>query len=120
MSKLFDILRGRRQDDKPSFLDRRRDRLLHGVNLALVLLALLAVASLVAEYGFNLSDEWAALTQLATTVVLYGFVAQGVLKLLLVEDRAKHARERWGELSLLALILVPGPSRPSSFRSTPN
>ncbi|HEX9828977.1 MAG TPA: potassium transporter TrkG [Bacteroidota bacterium] len=78
-----------------------------------LLLALLAVGSLVAEHGFYLSAEWLQYASAATLVVLYGFAALTFLKLLLVKDRAAHIRARWGELSVFVIILLylffPGP-----------
>lgn len=102
--RLRSLDRGNRED--ASFLSRHRKVLLRAINVSLLVLALLAVTSLVADYGFYLSLELKELGRAVNIIVLYGFVAQGVLKLVIAQNRIAYARSRWVELAILFVILL--------------
>ncbi len=85
---------------------RVRRFLLAQSNLLLGGLTLLAAASLVAEYGFFLSDGWLAATRLANVVVLYGFLLYVLLKIVLVSGRVMYVRRHRLEIFLGAVILL--------------
>lgn len=83
-----------------------RARLLNLVNALFFVLALLAILSLIAEYGFYLTADVALATRTATRVVLYGYVVLGIAKILLTDERAAFLRTRWLDQLLLLLILL--------------
>ncbi len=90
----------------PDDASRRREALLRAINVLLLILALLAAGSLVAEYGFYISDRVQAIAQNITTIVLYGFVAQAILKVLIAKDKLAHMKSRWAELAILSLVFL--------------
>ncbi len=83
-----------------------RGRVVTAINRLLLLLALLAVASLVGDYGFYLSPELKEYASRVNALVLYGFALLVTLKLLLAEKFVRYARSRWLELVLLAVIIL--------------
>ncbi|HEY4612236.1 MAG TPA: potassium transporter TrkG [Bacteroidota bacterium] len=108
MAKLIEFIKtfgGTPQEDG-SWLAGHRGAFLTVLNAIVFTLALLAIGSLVAEYGFYLPQEWGRYTSTITVVVLYGFIAQAFLKLLIVKDRPAHIRTRRGELAVFVLILL--------------
>jgi trk system potassium uptake protein TrkH len=108
MARFLESLRNREIGDQGgrTVLGLNRQTVVRGINLFLLVLAFLAVGSLLAEYGFDLSPDWQEAAQLANVIVLYGFVGQGLLKLVLAQDRLAHLRSRWVELSILLIVLL--------------
>jgi hypothetical protein len=78
----------------------------HAANLLLVVLTLLAVASLVAEYGFSLTPEWSAFANTATQIVLYGFLFQTSLRMLFAGERLHYIRTHRIELFIGSSIVL--------------
>lgn len=76
------------------------------INGALFLLALAAAISLIAEYGFYLSQQLRDVSALITVVVLYGFVILGILKFLLAREKKRYARKRWMDIALTGIIVL--------------
>lgn len=88
------------------FTEERRSRLVLIAKTLHLLLALLAFASLVAEYGFYLPPKWNWYTQQATFLVLYGFVLIGLLRWFLAEYPFQYIRTRWLDSLLTVVILL--------------
>ena len=90
--------------------DKRRGSRRHAVSRAadavLVLLALAAVATLVAQHGFFLSPEEEEVAKRSGSLVLYSFVGIGALKLVVADDWRRHLGRRRVDFVLFALVLV--------------
>lgn len=69
--------------------------------------AVLALVSLVLEFGFPVGRFVVALHAIDVLVVLV-FVADALLRLLWAADRKAHARRHWIELLLVALLFLEG------------
>jgi Trk-type K+ transport system membrane component len=74
--------------------------------LILLPLAALAAASLIAEYGFYLTPARERLWRGINVAVLYGFVIQQALRLLVVPDRLRYLASRWLESGVALLIAL--------------
>lgn len=88
---------------------RRRD--VRGTLTAIVdvltfLMAMAAAAALVARFGFFLDAATERLTDRVGRIVLYGFLAQAGMKILLARGRIAHLRSHLAELILIAILLV--------------
>lgn len=88
------------------WLDERRPALLSAIDKGLVAFAALAIAALVARVGFHLDETLLRATHGIETAMLYFFALQAFAKLLIAENKRRHLKERWLELSLFAVILV--------------
>lgn len=107
MRKMIRRFLGPRGADGDGFFTQsRRERLRLWANVGLLFLGLVAIVSVVAEYGFYLRREWEAYTQTAGVVVLYGFAGLTLVKLLVAENRRAHIRSRGVEIGLLSIILL--------------
>lgn len=93
-------------NDQGFFHHNRRVRWRFWANVGVLVLGLVALVSVVAEYGFFLDPEWEAATQTTGVVVLYGFVILTAVKLLVAENRLVHIRERKIEIGLLTIVLL--------------
>ncbi|MBI4548336.1 MAG: ATPase [Ignavibacteriae bacterium] len=100
-----------------TFIDRRRKNILAILNWFLLLLAILAIILLVAQYGFYLPGHYQSRLQLFNVIILYGFLGRGILKFLIFENRWMYFKRNWGESIVLALILfhLALPERVGSF-----
>ncbi len=96
---------GSEEERGDAVIDWQR-RWTNAANAGVLLLGILAIVSLVAEYGFYLSAETERLTRIGNRVVLYGFAFLALVKFLLAENRRAHFRQRWVELSLLVIIIA--------------
>jgi potassium uptake TrkH family protein len=76
------------------------------VDTLTLLMALAAVTSLVARYGFYLSPDLEALTARVGRGVLYGFLGQVALKILVIRQRLVYVRAHIVELVLAGLCLL--------------
>lgn len=93
-------------DGNGFFTQGRRERWRFWANVGVSFLGLVAITSVVAEYGFYLDPEWEVYTQSAGVVVLYGFALLTLVKLLVAERRMAHIRSRGVEIGLLSIILL--------------
>ncbi|WP_237073352.1 TrkH family potassium uptake protein [Prosthecochloris sp. GSB1] len=71
-----------------------------------MLLALPAVISLVAEYGFYLSPAQSETIRLLDHAILWVFALTGLGKLLLVEDKTEYLASHWADMFILFLIAM--------------
>jgi potassium uptake TrkH family protein len=76
------------------------------IRIVLLPLALLAAASLIAEYGFSLTPEEQRVWRLVNVAVLYGFVIQQVLRVLFAPDRLRFLTSRWLESAVALLVAL--------------
>lgn len=76
------------------------------VAVVLRLLALLAVAALLLEHGFDLSPEGTAAVRHALEVVLLTFVGLGLLRLVTRDDRRAFLREHRLDAVVWAVVLI--------------
>lgn len=98
---------------RSQFIEAYRERILYWLKFFPLFLAVLALSSLVTQFGFYPTVGIRRLARYANFFVLYGFVLQGLLKLILSRHPAAFAKSRWAELSILSLIflhlLLPAP-----------
>jgi len=107
MVKFFPRFLRKHNDDGGGFFSRdRRERWRLWANIGVLLLGLVAIASVVAEYGFYLEPEEEAYARTAGVIVLYGFVILTLVKLLVAENRMVHIRSRRIEIGLLLIIFL--------------
>ncbi len=85
---------------------RWRRRVATVVGILQGVLALAAAAALVAEYGFHLSPEFHTYTHLTVQIVLWGFLAGLVAKVIVVEHRRDFLREHRLDLAFGLLVLL--------------
>jgi Trk-type K+ transport system membrane component len=85
---------------------RVRTIALRTADVLIVVLALVAMVSLVAEHGFYLSDEWLAYAHLATKAVLYGFLLHLLLILGFSGERRDYLRTHRIEVAIGVLIVL--------------
>lgn len=88
---------------------RRRD--LRGTLIAVVdvltfLMAMVAAAALVARYGFFLDAALRSLADRVGRVVLYVFLVQAGIKILLTRDRIGYLRSHVAEMILISILLL--------------
>jgi len=95
-----------RLTDMDVFLDEHRPRLTRFLRRALFVTGLLAMGSLVAEFGFYLSPAWRNVVHVVNAVVVWGFIANNVAQFLIAAERKEHARAHWFDLSLTAILLL--------------
>ncbi len=88
-----------------AWIEANRLTILRIIDYCLIVLASLAVASLIGRIGFYLDDSLESLAQLIETAMLYCFASQAFIKVALAENKRRHLRERWLELILFAMIL---------------
>lgn len=88
-----------------AWIETHRLAILRAIDNFLIVLALLAVAAIIARIGFYLDPSLESLAQLTETAMLYCFAVQAFIKVALAENKRRHARERWVELILFAVIL---------------
>ncbi len=88
-----------------TWLEAHRPTLLRTIDHCLIVLALLAILSLIARLGFHLDASLERLTHFTETFMLYFFAVQAFIKLALAENKRRHLRERWLELIIFAVIL---------------
>ena len=82
------------------------DQIIHVINISFTIVGLVAVVSLVTQYGFYISpitEHW--LERIDILIVFY-FVLQFLLKLAVVPTRAEYIRRHWFEALLVLLIIV--------------
>ena len=107
MVNFFSRFLGIRKEGGNGFFSRdRRERWRLWANIGVLLLGLVAIASVVAEYGFYLEPEEEAYARTAGVIVLYGFVILTLVKLLVAENRVVHIRSRRIEIGLLSIIFL--------------
>ncbi len=75
-------------------------------DVLLVLLAILAGISLIADYGFYLSPALASASEVATTVVLYGLLAHLIARLYATPGHWGYTRTHRVEVLIAALIVL--------------
>ena len=68
--------------------------------------ALAAVASLVAEYGFWLGPVWTRVAHILTLFALWGFACVTVARLWAAPDRRSHLRLHWIDFCLISGLLA--------------
>ena len=83
-----------------------RRRLTVACNVLVLLLALLAGASLIVEYGCGIAADEAPLFHGAQRAVLAGFACLTLAKLGLAEKKRQHLKERRPDLAVAGLILA--------------
>lgn len=88
-----------------TWIEAHRLTILRTIDNSLIILALLAISSIIARIGFHLNSALESLAQLTETVMLYFFAVQAFIKVALAENKRRHMRERWLELILFAVIL---------------
>lgn len=76
------------------------------LNIIFAFAALLAVVTLIFEYGFHLSVEEKAIIELTDFFIIIFFVIYSLSRLLLVYDRIKFLRRHWFNFLLVSLILI--------------
>ena len=76
----------------------------HAIRFLLLPLAALAAASLVAEYGFYLTPEQEGVWRWLTVAVLYGFLIQQTLRVVIAPDRLRFLASRWLESAVALLV----------------
>lgn len=107
MVNFFSRFLGIRNEGGNGFLSRdRRERWRLWANIGVLSLGLVAIASVVAEYGFYLEPEEETYARTAGVIVLYGFVILTLVKLLVAENRMVHIRSRRIEIGLLSIIFL--------------
>jgi trk system potassium uptake protein len=85
MSKFFDNIKIRKNSDNRirSSLEKQSNFLLRVLRSVLVILAFLAIFSLISEYGFYLSTEMTKIARIINLIVLYGFLIQTTIRILI-------------------------------------
>ena len=83
-----------------------RDRVHRVLDGFLGVLALLAVVSLVAEYGFDLPPEMEYALHRVDTGILVGFILQAMVRILMTTDRWTYIRQHRGEAIVTLLIFI--------------
>ena len=83
-----------------------RERLLRAIDIGMMVVALVAFASLVLEYGIYLNPHHTAALQTLDVVVIVLFVLDMALKLAIVPRRLAYLREHAVQYVLLAVLLV--------------
>ncbi len=79
------------------FIDRLLGRLL-------ILVAALAAASLVAQYGFFLPDRYLGLAVGLDIGIIMFFIAESLLRLMISEDRLDYLRSHWIDFAIIGLL----------------
>jgi trk/ktr system potassium uptake protein len=87
-------------------LSMNRQRILAITSFVPILLAVVAMTSLVLQNGFYLSHEMQATTSTLIRLVLYGFVIQGLVKVSLLSQPMEYIKKHWLEAVVLLLVLV--------------
>jgi potassium uptake TrkH family protein len=72
----------------------------------MIVIGILAIISLIAEYGFYLKPETEAILHILDEVILIYFVAQSLLKLILATDRIGYLKARLFNFILVFFILL--------------
>ncbi len=75
------------------------------LDFLLLLVSLLAIISLIAEYGFYLSPSQEMLIHRINVIIVWYFVLQSLLRLLLVSHRWTYFKSHWFEYLIVLLIL---------------
>ena len=75
------------------------------LNKILILISLLAIGSLIAEYGFYLSWEMETFIHRVDIIIVWYFVLQAFIKLFLAEHRWEYFRSHWFDYLLVFFIL---------------
>ncbi len=88
-----------------TWIETHRLTILRTIDNCLIVLALLAIFSLIARLGFYLDQSLERIAHFTETFMLYFFAVQAFIKLALAENKRRHLRERWLELILFAVIL---------------
>ena len=81
----------------------RVTRLLNGVYLVV---AATALATLVAEYGFDLPTKWRTATHALTVIVVWWFVLNNLVRLIIARRPREYFRSHWFDYALMALLLL--------------
>ena len=76
------------------------------LNQILILLSLVAVASLIAEYGFYISPGLKHLIHRIDVFIVWFFVLQAAVKLVAAEERWNYFKSRWFDYLLVGVILI--------------
>lgn len=75
------------------------------LNKILILISLLAIGSLIAEYGFYLSPATEAFVHRVDIIIVWYFVLQALIKLFLATHRWEYFRSHWFDYLLVFFIL---------------
>jgi potassium uptake TrkH family protein len=95
---------------KVAAFDRRlyewRPRLSRPLHRVMVVTGIVAIASLLAEYGFYLEGSWARVPDVLTVLVVWLFVVNNIAQLAIAADRREHIRQRRFDFVVLGLLLL--------------
>jgi len=106
-SRLLFIKSSKHKDaTQAKFLEKNRARLLKWIRSSLLILATLAIVSLLIDYGFPHDTETSKWLQRLDFFILTGFLVLGSARLIIVEDKLLYAKEHWVDLVILVLILL--------------
>ncbi len=85
--------------------ERLRTGLNGVINITFAIISLLALASLVAQYGFYIPQSWKQWLNRLDLIIVFYFVIQLILKVILAHHRLGYLRKHWFE-SLLAVLIL--------------
>lgn len=83
----------------------RFPQLIKILNFLLAVVALLAIVSFFAEFGFYLSDNKIRILKLLNFVIIFYFILYSIIKLVLVYDRFQYLKSHWFNYLLVFLLL---------------
>lgn len=83
-----------------------RPRVTGFLHHAMVVIGLLASVVLIAEYGFYLPSTWKSVVHALNVIIVWGFIANSLVGVVIAANRVEHAKERWFELVLTGLLLL--------------
>ncbi|ACF15070.1 H(+)-transporting two-sector ATPase [Chloroherpeton thalassium ATCC 35110] len=109
MAKRLLFIKSSTQKDStvaPRFIEQNQERLLKWIRSSLLLLAILAVVSIITDYGFPHDTETTYWLQRLDFFILTGFLGLGCARLILEEDKLQYAKDHWIDLVILVLILL--------------
>ncbi len=82
-----------------------REGLIKVLDILLLVVSLLAVVSLVAEYGFYLTPAREMMIHRINVIIVWYFVLQSLIRLILVPHRWSYFKSHWFEYVIVLLIL---------------
>ncbi len=82
------------------------DRVIKAVNISLFFVSVVALISLILEYGFYISPQMEQIIERVNVVIVLYYVLQYVVKLLFTLEKWEYIKTHWFETALVLLIVT--------------
>ncbi|HGY54645.1 MAG TPA: hypothetical protein ENK44_02990 [Caldithrix abyssi] len=82
-----------------------KQKILRWIDYSFLFASVLALASLVAQYGFYIDPQWETVLEHADVAIILYYAVQFILKTALLDNRKDYIKKHWFETALVVIIL---------------